>query len=198
MTPIAAARTADAVRAPISQDYSGTARTDDDDPGHRRRWCIASSVTKVLTSGQSRRSGELSRRRSLASWRSAGPLRRHHTPSTPAGPAPSIARRRTRHQRRRGQTRPALSMATGTALGYSVRSKVSRIARPFAQGRRKPLEPAAGRGHLPRLQDRNVLDPYGSTSHVGDLHVRADGHLAGPSVEVDVVERLHLQPGAIP
>jgi len=55
--------------------------------------------------------------------------------------------------------------------------------RPFAQGRPKPLGPAEGRGHLPRLQDRDVLDPYGSTSHVGDLHVGPDGHLARLSVE---------------
>jgi len=42
-----------------------------------------------------------------------------------------------------------------------------------------------------------VLDPYGPTSHIGDVHVGLDGHIARLSVEVDVMERLDLYPWAI-
>lgn len=134
-------------------------------------------MTKSPTFGQSRRSGRLSRRRSLASWRSEGPLRRHHTPRTPAAPSPSIASRRTHHQQRRGHTRPALSMATGTALGYSVRSNVNRVTIPSSRVFGSP-QPSTGVDIFPGWQDRDVLDPYRPASHVGDLHVGPDVHFA--------------------
>lgn len=62
-----------------------------------------------------------------AIWRSVDPFRCQGQPIIPAAHS---ARRRTRKDRRRGQTRSAESIATATAFGKSLRSNVNETACP--------------------------------------------------------------------